>query len=133
MDKGKPISDLARLLAELSPIIHEQEFVFVSVDPGKASEFEEWQAVASCREEEGLSLVVSRAIADRQNLPYEGVFRQISLRVHSSLHAVGLTAAVSGALARHGIPANMIAGHHHDHVFVPVERAEEALALLEQL
>ena len=59
--------------------------------------------------------------------------RQISLQVHSSLDGVGLTAAVSGLLAEHGIACNMVAAFHHDHLFVPADRAEEALALLQRL
>ena len=50
--------------------------------------------------------------------------------VHSSLAAVGLTAAVAAALADHGISANVVAAFYHDHIFVPAERAEEALAAL---
>jgi len=50
--------------------------------------------------------------------------------VHSSLLAVGLTAAVSGLLAQHNISANLIAAYHHDHVLVPAERAEESMKLL---
>ena len=60
-------------------------------------------------------------------------FRCITLRVHSSLLAVGLTAAVSAALARHAVSANMVAGYFHDHVLVPSDRAEEALKHLENL
>ena len=54
----------------------------------------------------------------------------LTLTVHSALDGVGLTAAVATALAGAGIPANMIAGYHHDHVFVPEHQAEAALACL---
>lgn len=57
----------------------------------------------------------------------------LTLDVHSSLVAVGFTAAVSNALARAGIPANMIAGFHHDHILVPEDRAEEAVSCLQRL
>jgi hypothetical protein len=72
----------------------------------------------------------SRSEAARLGLPPAPVFRRIALGVQSSLEAVGLTAAVAGALARQGISANMVAAFHHDHVFVPADRAEEALACL---
>ena len=65
--------------------------------------------------------------------PTERHFRCITLRVHSSLHAVGLTAAVSAELARHAVSANVVAGYFHDHVLVPSDRAEEALKHLENL
>ena len=51
----------------------------------------------------------------------------------SSLEAVGLTAAVAGALAAEGISANVVAAFHHDHVFVPAGRAAEAMACLARL
>jgi hypothetical protein len=53
--------------------------------------------------------------------------------VHSSLEAVGLTAAVAGALTAAGISANVVAAFHHDHVFVPADRAEAAMAQLDLL
>lgn len=65
----------------------------------------------------------------------DGTFRAawLTLRVHSSLEAVGLTAAVSAALAEHGIAANVLAGFHHDHVLVPEHRADDAVAVLRAL
>ena len=89
--------------------------------------------LASFAEPEGLTLVITRESADREGLAYEGSFRCISLQVQSSLDAVGLTAAVTGELAAHGISANMIAGYHHDHVFVLSRHADLALSLLESM
>lgn len=60
------------------------------------------------------------------------VFRCIRLNVHSSLQGVGLTAAISTRLARHGISANLLAGAYHDHLLVPEGDAERALCLLEE-
>jgi hypothetical protein len=88
-------------------------------------------ALATFEEEEGLTLVLERGGADTAGLDYAHVFRCITLGINSALDSVGLTAAVSARLARHGISANVIAAFHHDHVFVPAERAEEALAVLE--
>ncbi|MDX6678336.1 MAG: uncharacterized protein QOE31_2388 [Solirubrobacteraceae bacterium] len=77
--------------------------------------------------------MLPRDQADRAGLPYDGDFARITLRVHSALDAVGLTAAISAALAARGISANVIAGHHHDHVFVPADRAQDAIAALKEL
>jgi hypothetical protein len=60
-------------------------------------------------------------------------FARITLTVHSALEGVGLTAAVSGALAEQGIACNVVAGFHHDHLFVPWERREEALGVLRKV
>jgi hypothetical protein len=86
--------------------------------------------IASFMETEGLTLVLSKASADALGMDYEGVFNCITLNVHSSLEAVGLTAAVAGKLAEQGISANIIAGYFHDHVFVPLLDASIALRLL---
>ena len=88
---------------------------------------------ATVREAEGLTVVLPRDDADRAGLPYDGELALITLRVHSALDAVGLTAAVSAALAARGISANVIAGLHHDHVFVPADRAQDAIDALEAL
>ena len=56
---------------------------------------------------------------------------RITLDVNSALDGVGLTAAVAQALAARGIAANVVAGFHHDHVFVPAAQGEAALAALE--
>lgn len=85
-------------------------------------------ALAVFRELEGVSLVMP---LDRHPDPANAVpMRQITLNVYSSLEGVGLTAAVATALAGEGIPCNMIAAFHHDYVFVPQDKSEEAMACL---
>ena len=123
------ITDLNTLLASLEPVLQPGEFVFCTVH-GDLADFTDLEPVASFLEPEALSLVISRSAADTAGLAYDASFRQITLSVHSSLEAVGLTAAVAGRLAEHGISANVVAAYYHDHVFVPAERAEEALAVL---
>ena len=63
----------------------------------------------------------------------QGDWARISLDAHSSLEAVGLTAALSHALAKAGISANIVAALRHDHLFVPWDRREEALRCIEDL
>ena len=76
------------------------------------------EPLASFREREGLTLVLERRQAERLGLPYEYVAAWITLTVHSSLAAVGLTAAFATALAEAGISCNVMAGYFHDHLFV---------------
>ena len=78
------------------------------------------------REDEGVTAILA---GERAGTP----FARITLTVHSALEGVGLTAAVSGALATVGIACNSVAGYHHDHLFVPWERRDEALAGLQRL
>lgn len=127
------IVDLDVLLQNMEPELLEPEFVFVSSASLGLADVQALQAKASFQEAEGLSLVLEREIADSRGLPYSGLFRCISLTVHSSLEAVGLTAAFATALAEQGISANVIAATHHDHLFVPkadAGRAMEALLAL---
>ena len=54
----------------------------------------------------------------------------ITLTVHSDLQAVGLTAAVAEVLTKASISCNVVAAAFHDHIFVPADRAADALAEL---
>ncbi len=89
--------------------------------------------IAAIREDEGLTLVVSQAQADAAGLSYEAPQAWITLRAHSSLAAVGLTAAVSNALSKAQISCNVVAAFHHDHIFVPLQRGQEARRVLAEL
>ena len=125
--------DIKTLLASLNPELMEGEFVFCTFKNAAYGEYAELQPLASISEKEGLTLVIPRSSADAYSLTYESVFSCISLTVHSSLDAVGLTAAISNTLATHRISANIIAGYYHDHIFVPCEYAETAIAALEAI
>lgn len=120
------ITDLEHLLASMDPVVVEGEFVFVSLP----SPSDELPALAMVHENDSTTYVVRRADATERGLEHDFVAAWITLRVHSALDAVGLTAAVSTALADAGISCNVLAGRLHDHLLVPVERAAEALAVL---
>lgn len=121
-------TDLAVLLRTMSPEAQPGEWFFGTVEPHTAV-----QAAATVLESEGLSVLVDRGEAERLGIDTTHVYRWITLRVHSSLDAVGLTAAVSAQLTEHGISCNVIAGAHHDHLLVPASRLDDALAALRQL
>ncbi len=76
--------------------------------------------------------MLEKSVALDAGLVFEGAFKQITLTVHSSLDAVGLTAAVSTKLASKGISANVIAAFYHDHIFIPSEKAHQALDALDE-
>ena len=126
------VSDLEQLLRSLQPRLMDEAYVFCSL-AGHAQEYMALNPVAYFREAEGLTLVVEKQLAQQAGLVFEGVYRQITLTVHSSLEAVGLTAAVAGRLAQEGISANVIAAYYHDHIFVPAEKAQQALTALQSL
>ena len=125
--------NLQRLLSSLSPQLIGGEFVFASFAQAAYGDHPELDPIAMFAEDEGLTLVIPRARADEFGVAYESVFRCISLKVHSSLDAVGLTAEFSQRLTEQGISANVIAGYYHDHIFVQAARAADALEAIRSL
>ncbi|NBE53784.1 ACT domain-containing protein [Streptomyces boluensis] len=126
----RPEHDLYRLLTGLRPHLVPGRYVYATVTGAPPAGLD---PVVTVREAEGRTLVVRQEEADAAGLGYDFVTGWITLRVHSALDAVGLTAAVATELAVAGISCNVVAGFHHDHLFVPYARAEEALAVLERL
>ena len=116
---GGPVSDLAGMLAGMAPALDARGWRFVLVGGEPPTD-----AFALICEAEGITAIVPREGGD---------FARITLMVYSALEGVGLTAAVSGALAGAGIACNVVAGFHHDHLFVPWARRDEALAVLREL
>jgi hypothetical protein len=126
-------TDLGKLIGLMQPVLGEPEYVFASLDKDSPISLTELAPLGTFHEKEGLTVIVSKTNADVSNLSYQGVFQCITLNVHSSLDAVGLTAVVSSALARQGISANVVAAYYHDHIFVPTEKAAQALCCLNDL
>lgn len=124
--------DLPTLLRTLRPVLRDGEWAFVSL-PSHVAAAHRDAALASFVEDEGVSLVLPRGHAEAHALAHDGAFRCITCTVHSSLQAVGLTAAIASALAARGIPANVIAATRHDHVLVPSARVDEAVDALRAL
>lgn len=89
--------------------------------------------LALVAEDEGPTVVATVDEAERRGWPIDFVAAWLTLDVHSSLEAVGLTAAFSRALADAGIACNVVAGFHHDHLLVPVDCADDAVQILENL
>ena len=116
---GAPVGDLAGMLAGMAPLLDVRRWAFAVVDGGAPD-----GAFAIIREDEGTTAIVPDPAGD---------FARITLTVHSALDGVGLTAAVAGALAEQGIACNVMAGFHHDHLFVPWQRRDDALAALAAL
>jgi hypothetical protein len=124
-------TDLDKLIREIDPELNPGEYVFCTLKPGKPPA--DLELLGSFREKEGLTAILSRALADQAGLPYSFVGAWITLNVHSDLEAVGLTAAVSRALARAGISCNVVAGFYHDHLFVPLKDGNRAIEILREL
>ncbi|MDP5836299.1 ACT domain-containing protein [Pseudomonas aeruginosa] len=119
-------TSLRTLLRTLTPELNPGDYVFCTCAAGALPNGAE--PLASFREREGLTLVL-----ERLGLPYEYVAAWITLTVHSSLAAVGLTAAFATTLAEAGISCNVMAGYFHDHLFVARDEGRRALAVLQRL
>jgi hypothetical protein len=112
------------LLRSLQPVLHDDEFVFCT-HPEVAGD-----PVCIVREQEGLTLILRRDEAERLGIAFTFPCRMITLEVHSSLEAVGLIALIASALAGKGISVNPVSGYYHDHLFVPVAQADDAMAAI---
>jgi len=125
------IIEIDELLKSMSPQLQSGEYIFCSVD-GNYSDYAHLNPIASFKESEGLTLILSVEAAEQAKIVYESKFKQITLTVHSSLDAVGLTAAVATKLTSYIISANVVAAYFHDHIFVQSEKAEQALSALKE-
>lgn len=124
--------DLQTLLGNMAPELSDAEYAFAAIraEPRDLARLDPWAII---REEEGATIILETRAAKANNVPFESSFKKITLRVHSSLDAVGLTAAVATALKDIGVSANVVAGYYHDHVFVKSEDGERAIAALKEL
>ena len=127
----KAVADLNELLAGMQPELNPGRYAFVALPSGWTPD--PAHIVASVREPEGLSVILPEQIARDLGLPVAFTAAWITLTVHSDLAAVGLTAAFSQALGQAGISCNVVAGVHHDHLFVPVGMAQQAMDALRAL
>lgn len=125
--------DLTKLIASMHPVLNDQEYIFAIMDKDSLVSIDELEPLGTFYEIEGLTVIALKTKADALGIYYQSVFQCITLNVHSSLEAVGLTAAVSCALANDGISANVVAAYYHDHIFVPTAKAKQALLCLQNL
>ena len=123
--------DLGAILRSLGVRRRPGVFTFVSVDAPSAELFA--AAAAIVVEDEGVTLVLPVDDARRAGLAFHIEAAWLTLSVHTALEGVGFTAAFSRALADAGIPCNVLAGANHDHILVPVTRADDAIAALLEL
>ena len=126
-------TNLKEMLSNLSPELLDGEFVFCSFENAQYGEHANLQPFAVVKEIEGLTFLIPKEKADEHNVKYASVFKGITLKVHSSLDAVGLTATFSKKLTEYGISANVIAGYYHDHIFVQSEKADKAMSAIREL
>ncbi len=124
-------TNLQKLLATMEPELHDETYVFATVnDPNITADLYPRLTFA---EAEGTTVIITEEAAKRAGLSYAFPCRMITLKVHSALEAVGFIAAIATHLAKAGMGVNPVSAFYHDHLYVPAERAEEALELLRDL
>ncbi len=123
--------DLKRLLKTMKPKLNAGDYVFCNVNDTRSLNIND--IVSLFKEEEGITIIIKKELADSLHLSYSFVAAWITLTVHSSLEAIGLTAAFSSALSENGISCNVVAAFFHDHIFVDKKDAEKAIEILNKL
>lgn len=126
METGE--TDLNTLLKTVKPQRHEGQYVFCVIPDWKSINLNE--VVMLFKEEEGQTIIIRKELADHFHLNYTFIATWITLSVHSSLEAVGLTAVFSRALAEKGISCNVVAAFYHDPIFVDQKDADDAMQVL---
>ncbi|MEO5562019.1 MAG: ACT domain-containing protein [Chitinophagaceae bacterium] len=122
--------NLAILLKSMKPVLNEGEYVFCSL--ADIAQINPIDIVCSFHEKEGVSVIIKKELADDLKLSYSFVASWITLTIHSSLEAIGLTAAFSKALSEENISCNVVAAFYHDHIFVAQKDAEKAMKVLQK-
>jgi uncharacterized protein len=130
-DSGGGETDLAVLLKTLKPIHNVGDYVFCTTRSCSGINLDD--VLMLFKEQEGYTIILKQEFANSYNLAYTFVSAWITLSVHSSLEAVGLTAVFSSALTKEGISCNVVAAFHHDHIFVDKKDLPRAIVVLNQL
>lgn len=124
-------TNLDTLLKNMTPLLNEGDYVYCTVSNDQNIDIQ--QVVATFKEEEALTVILEKETADALGLEYSYIAAWITLTIHSSLEATGLTAAFAAALAKEGISCNVVAAYYHDHIFVAKKDGERAMTALENL
>jgi uncharacterized protein len=123
--------DQVRLQQTMAPDLRPETYVYCTFQDHHLPV--DLSPICTFWENEGLTAIVERSQAIQAKVPFIFEAKLITLTVHSSLEAIGFLAMIATALAKAGIPCNAVAAFHHDHLFIPVDRAHDALSLLEAL
>lgn len=127
------VSTAYEMISGMTPSVRPGLFVFISTNNSDLLASLSPHAISTFKEDEGTSMLIPVELAEKLKLNVDHPMCCITLNVYSSLTGVGLTAAVSSALEERGIPCNMVAAFHHDHVFVPAEMCDQAMEVLKSL
>lgn len=120
--------DLQKLLKNMKPEHNSGDYVFCKIEKVENINLNEIEMLF--KEKEAFTLILKKENAEKLNLEYSVVMSWITLSVHSSLEAIGLTAAFSNALSEHEISCNVVAAYYHDHIFIDKKDTVRAMEIL---
>ena len=124
-------TDLVQLIKGMTPILNKGDYIITSVE--NLSNIERHDTISEFKEREGYTIVIEQKKADELKLKYEFIASWITLDIHSSLEAVGLTAIFANELAKNNLSCNVIAGYYHDHIFINKDDSAKAMQVLTSL
>jgi hypothetical protein len=124
------IKETSAMIADMRPGLCPGRWVFCTTTDLRIVSAAMQDAMALVREAEGITLILPLDRAAALGFDIGLAMARITLSVFSDLEGVGLTAAVAQALTNVGVSCNVVAGFHHDHLFVPEKDAERAMAAL---
>lgn len=125
------VTDLKVLLQSMTPVLDDTAYGYVVAKPGQALAASD--VFATVTEAEGQTIVSKVTMLRNAGYDVTSEWARITLEIHSSLEAVGLTAAFATALGEAGVSANVIAGFYHDHIFVQWDKRHDAMSALSDL
>ncbi|PCI88157.1 MAG: ribonuclease H family protein [Hyphomicrobiales bacterium] len=124
-------TNLPKLIASMQPELQPHIYVFAKTnDKTLATSL---NPIMQFQEPEATTLILRQTIAKKHSLDHEFPCRMITLKIHSSLQAVGFLALITSHLAKHNIAVNPVSGFYHDHLFIAHDKAEQAMTALAEL
>jgi len=126
------IKNLDELIKSMKPELNRGKFVFCTILKDKLDMLKV-KPMMLFEEKEGITIIIKKEDADNNKLNYENIWAMITLNVHSDLSAIGFLARITNKLAENGISVNAVSAFYHDHLFVPFDKAEMAIKLLNSL
>jgi hypothetical protein len=124
-------TNLSTLLKNMTPVLNDGDYVYCIAPDAQNIDLK--NVIGIFKETEATTIILKKETADNLGLIYEYIAAWITLTIHSSLAATGLTAAFANTLAAEGISCNVIAAYYHDHIFVAKQDAEKAMEALRKL